>query len=1076
MNKEYESKSDKMKQLSNLLSETVLLGARRLRRMSALLLMMTFCTTMWAQGGISIKGTVVDANGEALIGASVVVKGNTSVGAVTDFDGNFSLSVPSEATTIVASYVGMDSKELRVGKQREFKIVLTDNTQLQEVVVVGYGQQKKASVVGAITQTTGEVLERAAGISDIGAALTGNLPGVVTMASSGMPGDEEPQIVIRGTSSWNNSSPLVLVDGIERPMSSVDIQSVANISVLKDASATAVYGVKGANGVILITTKRGQEGKAQISVSANAIMKVPSKLPDKYDSYESLMARNTVVEHELNLSPDSWAYIRSQDFINNYRFRSDTDKDEFGNLMIERYPNVDWQRALFEDYTMSYNANMNISGGTRFVTYFAGVDFVKEGDLYKDFDNGRNYTTGYNFYRVNVRSNLDFNITKTTVLKVNIAGSNGVRKSPFNQPDWSEWQEAQRWNGIYNISGDVFLPRYSDGSWGFLPGSTNVDNGARSLALGGTQYTTTTRINTDFVLEQKLDFITKGLAARGMISWDNNFTESGRGINDLYNDPQTKWINPDTGEVVYKEPYEAYDRFDYTQGNQWSINGGNVGNTTRNLNYQLQLSWARTFGKHDVSAMGVFARQESAWATTMIPSYREDWVFRATYGFAGKYFLEYNGAYNGSEKFSKDNRFAFFNSGAIGWMISEEPFMKVLREKKILDMLKLRASYGEIGDDNVGGRFLYMNQWSYGGQTAMDVQNGNSIYKWYREASLGNPDVHWETVRKLNIGVDYGILGGLFAGSLEFFRDKRFDILVTGSQRAVPSYFGQDPVAANLGEVVTNGYELEIRFNKVLNNKMRFWANMSMTHAKNEIKVKDDPEMYPSYRKQAGYAINQEHAFIDKGMMQNYDAIYGSPKYDSNDVLKLPGDYYIVDFNGDGVIDNVNDFVPYGYSSTPQNTYNATIGFEWKGFNFFAQFYGVTNVTRDVTMVSFADVMVANVYDQGTWWSTDHYGADIVTPRFNAKLGNDPLYHGTQYKCDGSYIRLKNIELGYTFTQPWIRKMGMKDLKLFVSANNLWVWTRMPDDRESNFAANGNAGNGAYPTMRRINFGIKFNL
>ena len=1052
-----------MKQLKSLVKRAV----------PAILLLL--CSTLFAQAqgsGIEVRGTVVDNAGEPLIGASVIVKGNAGLGTVTDFDGNFQLKVPSEQTVIVVSYVGMNTKEMKVGKQRSFSVVLSDNTELTEVVVVGYGQQKKASVVGAITQTTGEVLQRAAGITDIGAALTGNLPGVVTTASTGMPGEEDPKIQIRGASSWNNSEPLVLVDGIERPMSSVDIQSVATISVLKDASATAVYGVKGANGVILITTKRGAEGKAQIGVSANAIMKIPSKLPDKYDSYDALVARNTVIEHELNLNPDSWAYLRSMDFISNYRNQTTIEQQE-------RYPNVDWQRALFKDFTMSYNANLNISGGTKFVKYFASVDFVSEGDLYKDFGNGRQYPTGYDYKRVNVRSNLDFNITKSTVLKVNLAGSNGRQMTPWANSVNNDWQISQQWAGVYNISPDAFIPKYSDGSWGFLPGSTNVSNAAESISIGGTQYITTTRITTDFVLEQQLDFITKGLSARGMIAWDNTFREDGRGISDLYNDPQHKWIDPQTGAVVYKEPYESYDKFDYSMGNKWSTQSGTVQNwaTQRNLNYQVQLNWARSFGQHDVSAMGVFARQETAQGS-MIPNYREDWVFRATYAYGGKYFLEYNGAYNGSEKFSSDNRFAFFNSGAIGWMISEEAFMKWFREKKIIDMLKIRASYGEIGDDNIGGRFLYMTQWAYGGQSTLDTTQGGdqNPYKWYRESTVGNPNVHWEKVKKTNIGIDYGFLGGLFAGAVEFFHDKRTDILVQGSQRAVPSYFGQDPVTANLGEVHTNGYEIELRFNKVFPNKMRLWANMSMTHAENNIKVKDDAPLLPSYRKEAGYAIDQVRTFLDKGMMQTYDDIYGSPKHDSNDNLKLPGDYYIADFNGDGVVDNVNDQVPYGYSGFPQNTYNTTIGFEWKGFNCFFQFYGVTNVTRNVQMISFADVMLANVYDQGTWWSTDRDNADIVTPRFNSKTGNDAMYYGTQYLCDGSYIRLKNVEFGYTFTQPWVRKMGVRDLKVFVSGNNLWLWTRMPDDRESNFGGNHNAGNGAYPTFKRINFGLKFNL
>ena len=1055
---------------------------KQLIRQTALMMMMLTCSSLLYAQSISVKGTVTDASGEPLIGASVVVKGNTSQGTVTDFDGNYKLNVPSEQSVIVFSYVGMTTREVKVGKQRVINATLQDDTQLEEVIVVGYGQQKKASVVGAITQTTGEVLERAAGITDIGSALTGNLPGVVTTASSGIPGEEDPQIIIRGQSSWNNSSPLVLVDGIERPMSSVDIQSVATISVLKDASATAVYGVKGANGVILITTKRGVEGKAQISVSANAVMKIPSMLPDKFDSYDALKARNVAIEHELNLYPESFSKMLPMSFIENYRNQTTVEQRE-------RYPNVDWQREMFKKSVMSYNANLNISGGTKFVKYFASVDFASEGDLMKTFPTGRKYDRSISYNRVNVRSNLDFNITKSTVFKVNIAGSNGKQTNPWERGyEWDGggnlgWQMSQMWAAVYNISPDAFLPQYSDGSWGFLPGSTNVSNSAQVSSLGGVQTWTTTRINTDFVLEQKLDFITKGLSFRGMISWDNVFREDRRGIADLYNDPQLKWIDPQTGIAQYKQPYEQYDRFDYTMGNKWTVNGGSVNNwaTQRNLNYQLQLNWARKFGLHDVTLMGNFGRQEYATGSE-IPHYREDWVFRTTYNWANRYSVEFNGAYNGSEKFSKDNRFAFFASGAVGWTIREEPFLEKLRDKHIIDMLKLRASYGAIGDDNVGERWMYMSQWAYGGRTVLDVTSGNgfnindnstpgSPYYFYREKTVGNQDVHWEKVKKFNFGIDYGFLGGLIAGSFDIFSDRRTDILVGGSQ-LVPSYFGQSPAWVNLGEVKTHGYELEVRLNKVFPNKMRVWANLNMTHAINEVQKRDDPSLYPTYRMQGGYAIGQTHAFIDKGMMQTYDDLYGSPKHDSSDDQKLPGDYYIVDFNGDGQVDNTNDNVPYGYTGSPQNTYNATIGFEYKGFSCFAQFYGVTNVTRDVTMISLSDPMLANVYDQGTWWSDDHLNAKVLTPRFNTKPS---YYYGTQYLCDGSYIRLKNVEVAYTFTQPWIRKMGIHDLKVFVSANNLWLWTRMPDDRESNFSSNGGA-TGAYPTMKRINFGVKFNL
>ncbi len=1025
---------------------------------AVLIIMLSLPSILFSQTKI-VRGTIIDGKGETLIGVNVVEKGTTN-GTVTDVDGNFSLSVPNNAVLVV-SYVGFRSQEVPVAGKSSLQITLVEDTEiLDEVVVVGYGQQKKASVVGAITQTPGEVLERAGGISDVGAALTGNLPGVITIASSGMPGEEEPQIIIRGSSSWNNSDPLVLVDGIERPLSSVDIASVQSISVLKDASATAVYGVKGANGVILVTTKRGKEGSARIDVSANMTVKAPSRLPNKYDSYDALMFRNVAIEHELGVTPESWNYIRPQAIIDKYRYPLNWEE-------AERYPNVDWQKELFNDYATSYGANINVSGGTNFVKYFASADYLHEGDLFRVWDNGRNYQSGYGFNRINVRSNLDFQLTKSTVFKVNIAGSNGAKKSPWNQTNSSDWAVAQQWAGAYNIAPDVFLPKYADGSWGFYPDISNVTNSAANLALAGVMTTTTTRINTDFVLEQNLDFITNGLNFRGTVSWDNTFVEFNRGVNDLYNEAQQKWINPLTGLATYKKEYENNNKFDFMQGVLWTTQPGTVRNdqTIRNLNYQLQLNWARDFDLHHVTTMGLFSRQEMAMGS-QIPNYREDWAFRATYDFATRYFIEYNGAYNGSEKFSKDYRFAFFNSGAIGWMISEEPFMKSLT---FLDMLKLRASYGEIGDDNVWGRWLYMTQWAYGGHTSMDLNHGTSPYTWYREASVGNPDVRWETVRKENIGVDYSFLNGLFAGNLEFFRDNRRDILINGGDRSVPSYFGTTPATANLGRVRTTGYELELRINKTLSNKMRLWSNLNMTHAKNLVLVKDDAELLPAYQKQAGYSIGQNRAYVDKGYANTYDQLYGTPQHNTNDSHKLPGDYYIIDFNGDGVIDN-KDLTPYGYSGTPQNTYNATIGAEYKGFSTFVQFYGVSNVTRVVTLTSFGS-QLNTVYDMGTWWSKDIPDADVTMPRWLSR----PSYNqGTQYMFDGSYIRLKNAEIAYTFTNEWVRKMGMNSLRIFLNGNNLWVWSRMPDDRESNFAGAG--GQGAYPTMRRYNLGIKFTL
>jgi len=1048
------------------------------QRFLSLLAVMMLCLfqVAWAQSQ-TVKGTVVDANGETVIGASVVLKADKTVGTITDIDGNFALKVPSKSAALVISYVGYRTVEATATVGKHLQITMEeDNDILEEVVVVGYGQQKKASVVGAITQASGKTLERAAGITDVGQALTGNLPGVITTQSTGMPGEEEPKIVIRGSSSWNNSDPLVLVDGIERPLSSVDMGSVESISVLKDASATAVYGVKGANGVILVTTKRGQEGRPQINVSANAIMKVPSKLPGKYDSYDALMARNTAAEHELNVNPDSWADIHSQSFINNYRNQTTVEQ-------MERYPNVDWQKALFKDYCMSYNAAINVSGGTKHVNYFAAVDFVNEGDLYKTYDSGRGYEAGFGYNRLNVRSNLDFKLTKTTTFKVGLSGLYGVSESPYSYAQYADagdtWQLQQRWAGAYNIAPDVFLPQYSNGYWGYYPHTSNVSNSVEAVALGGTNKATTTRIFTDFVLEQNLDFITKGLNFRGTVSWDNSFRETSRGINDLYkSDTPEYYIDPVTGVGQTKDPYDTANKFDEVVSVTWTTNSGAINDwsTYRRLYYQLQLNWARKFGKHDLTAMGLFSRDENATGT-MIPSYREDWAFRATYNYANRYNLEYNGAYNGSEKFSADNRFAFFNSGAIGWTLSQEPFLKKVCEyklfgKNLIDNFKIRASYGEIGDDSYATRFLYQTLWEYlsSNGARMDNTDTKSNYKFYREKQVGNSDIHWEVVRKLNVGVDYSFLNNLFAGSLDFFQDKRSDIIIGASQRSVPTYFGASAPAANLGKVTTKGYELELRYNQTFKGGHRVWGNFNMTHAANRIDYREDAELLPSYRKQEGYAIGQQHAYVNGEFLNTQDDLYGSTMHDTSDPLKIVGDYQIVDFNGDGVITS-DDQLPYGYSEVPQNTYNATLGYEWKGFSVFVQFYGVTNVTRLVDLTSF-NSRLNTVYEQGSWWSESGSSADVVTPRLNT---SPSYYYGTQMYYDGSYVRLKNAEVAYTWSnKSWIKALGLSSLKLFVSGNNLWMYTNMPDDRESNGSYGGSGG--AYPTVKRINFGLKFSL
>ena len=1014
---------------------------------------------------ISVSGTITSAEDKLPIpGVNIMVKGNSKIGVISDYDGKYKINLPSSGATLVFSSVGFKTIEKQVKGQSVINIVMiVDETSLKEIVIVGYGKQKKESVVAAISQVSGKTLERSGGVQSIGAALTGNAPGLITTASTGMPGEEDPRIVIRGASTWNDSSPLVLVDGIERPMNSVDIGSVETVSVLKDASATAVYGSRGANGVILITTKRGSLGKALIRARVNTTMKVPSQLPNKLDSYDGLMVRNQAIENELALTPSAWNDYLPQAIIDKYRFPANQEESE-------RYPNVDWQDTLFKDYAMSYNVSLNISGGTEFVKYFTSADFLSEGDLFEKYSNNRGYDPGYGYNRLNVRTNLDFQFTPSTTFKVNLAGSHAIKKSPWG----ASGGEYTIWDAAYSTAPDVFLPYYaSDNSWGFYaPNTGQASNSVRNLAIGGVQYVTTTRLTTDFTLNQNLDMLVKGLNFSGTIALDNSFVEGDRGVNDLFNNTQQKWIDPVTGLATYTYIYDVNNRFDFQEGVKWSPSAGTVrnGSSYRRLFYQAQMNYALNINsKHDITAMGLFNRNEGATGSE-VPRYREDWVFRASYGYAGKYFAEYNGAYNGSEKFAAGNRFAFFSSGGISWVVSKEGFMK--KTASFLDLLKIRANYGEIGDDSVNGRWLYLTQWGFGGQSQLGTSGEGgelSPYTWYKETAVGNPGVQWETAQKSNVGVDFGFFKGLIKGSVDLFKEERSDILLNGNLRAVPSYYGAVAPVANLGRVRNQGYEFEVKLNYTFANGLNLWSDLNMTHTKNKIIDADNPELLPEYQKSENKSIGQAYSYVAQGYYNNWDELYGSTIQDTNNNQKLPGNYNVLDYNADGVI-NSYDNIPYGFTGTPQNTYNATVGFNWKKFSGFIQFYGVNNVTRQVVLGSLVSQNHV-VYDQGSLWNKDNMDADNPMPRW---LSTPSGYNNAQrYMYDGSYLRLKNAEIAYTFDESnsSIKTWGIQNIRVFINGDNLYLWSKMPDDRESNYAGTGWASQGAYPTVKRFNLG-----
>jgi TonB-linked SusC/RagA family outer membrane protein len=1021
------------------------------------------------------SGTVKDDSGLPLPGVSVLVKG-TTFGTITDANGQFKLSVPVEVKTMQFSFIGMKAQEIAVSGKSNFIVVLKEQTVgVDEVVVVGYGVQKKESIVGSIVQTSNEQLKRSGGVTDLKQALAGNLPGVTAITSSGEPGgigrgESATAIYIRGQNTWNGGQPLILVDGAERGMDNIDANEVESISVLKDASATAVFGVKGANGVILITTKRGTTGKAKLSFSYNATGKMLSKLPQKMDSYNAILTRNEAIEREVVLNEPSWQDYTTSEIVTRYKLPQTAEY-----AMI--YPNVNWEKAMFRDLGLSHRATLNIQGGTDFVSYFGSLSYLKEGDMFKIYDNHKNYKPNYDFERYNFRSNLDFKLTKTTKLKVNLSGYYSQKNTNNSYMNTNFSINPEIWMAVYGMPPDAYLPQYPDGTWGY---AYNIPtNPVAFMNNLGIKETHVNQLNSDFALEQNLDFLTKGLNAKVSLFYDNVLvSESGldnitNGITpnnasantpykiinrDLYKGP-----NQDPSEYTTHVPVVGRNGFDW-RFIPWTIAPEvMLSSIARRLMYQFQINYARKFKLHNIGAMGIVKREEYA-SGSMFRNYREDWVFRTTYDYDSKYLFEMNGAYNGSEQFGPGYRFDFFPSIALGWVVSNEKFFKV----DWFNKLKFRLSTGMIGDDRVsGGRWLYDSQLSYGGYAMLNQNTtARSPYTWYKESTIGNPDIHWEKARKTNYGLEIGLFDNLISANYDYFAEDRTDILLAGNSRNIPPFFGATPPSANLGHVKSSGHELEVKFDKRTSNGLHYWASLAFAHVKNEILFKDDPLLLAPYLKAQGYAVDQTRSQIRAGFYNNWDQVYASVPMETNDLAKLPGYYNILDFNADGVIKANDDSAPFGYSRVPQNTFNYSIGTDYKGFSVMLQFYGVNNVSRYVPAQNFlnsTDVVFEHVAD---YWSKDNQNATSFLPRWRTKGQNI----GDYFIYDGSYLRLKTAEIAYTFQDKWVKNVGLSSLRIYLNGNNLLFWSKLPDDREYSSANDG--GTGAYPNLRRFNLGF----
>ena len=1028
----------------------------------------------------TVSGKVTSAEDQTgLPGVNVVIKG-TYKGTVTDLDGNFSIEV-DPSVTLVFSSVGFVPEEIVVGNQTSINLVMkSDVTSLEEIVIVGYGIQKKETVVGAITQMGNQRLLET-GIQDVTNAIAGELSGVLTIQSTGEPGDAKAEIIIRGLSSWNGSEPLVLVDGVERDFSDMDPNEIESISVLKDASATAVFGAKGANGVIIVTTRRGKMGKPRMEVTTSYGIQKPTRIPDHIDSYTTMNALNVA-------------------YMNNNRFQDllpDQVLNEYRNpstrLNALRYPNVDWFDMLTNWAAPTANANLNISGGTNFAKYFCSIGYYHSGDFFKAYDDGEYNDTHYRYDRYNLRMNTDFNLTPTTVLSFNIGGETDVKNEP----------NSEMWRNLYATSPARF-PAYFPG-WVLdeYPDLDYPDARGDRLAQAFGEYTGNpyssaydgsfnkyegTKLFTDLVLDQDLSGIIDGLSARGKISL-NTYSRI-QSLNARYSFPNYQFYYDvaERNEIIRQR--QADGTYDPTihglLENPWYRNGQgdevwvqnpldiNVGGLQddyyRDLYYEMSLNYARTFDKHTVTGLALLNRQEYR-SGTGFPYYNEGVVGRITYDYSHKYLLEFNLGYTGSERFAPGNRFGFFPSAALGWTISEEDFF--IKALPMVNFFKIRYSDGLVGSDNADNRWLYINTFEEDGRGR------------YMEGKAANLTAQWEEARKRDIGFEFGLFDDLISGTVDFFYEHRTQMLL--EPRSVTMLVGQSFKELNLGELKKHGFEVELEYNKTLLGGFNYFVRGIFGYNDNRILFRDDPVNTPTYMKDLGKPLGAQTDGVlltGNGYYQTVDDINNYVSPISKEKLVM-GDYKFLDYNSDGVINQLDRY-PIEGSLYPPITYSLTPGFTYKNFSFNVMLQGNHGKYVDYNMTFEAEFLKGDwrihesqrefwtPYNQSVNHSTLHYsGSSSADNLFwgggEADKGYDIMIQDRLWR-EASYIRVKKIFASYNFQSKQLQSLlGVDAMNVFLTANNVFTFTNLleGDPERKDFYQ------GFYPQMSQYNIGLK---
>lgn len=1022
----------------------------------------------------TVSGTVVDDERLPLPGVTVVIKG-TTIGTTTGIDGDYSLGVHPD-DTLRFTFVGFQDLEVPVDGRSLISVTMqTSAIVLDDVVVVGYGVQTRASMVASIAQTTGDELLQVGDVSNISQALQGMLPGITAITSSGKPGEDQAELFIRGRASWQNTEPLVLVDGIERDMNDVDPNEIENVSVLKDASATAVFGVKGANGVILITTKRGTVAPPAISFSTNLGLKMPTAGPEFADYVTAMEMRN-----ESLANSQRWNDQIPDALIGVWR-----ENIHQAGPYNDYFPHVDWWDKMVSDFGHQYRFNINVRGGTDFLRYFASLSYLNDGDIFNttpaDF-----YDPSFKFERYNFRSNFDFSITPTTEISLNLSGMVSYRNQTGYRVDGSGWGEQQFFQQIFLSGQNEFPVQWSDGEWAVGPDGDFRSNLYTAFNLGGQRIFRTYRGFGDLKLNQDLGFITEGLELNGTISFNATAAHQSQiqkyGAGNFGEQFPVSFSR--AFDLINPNPDGSYDLFDERR---WpggeshnpppSASYDNImsGGFGRYFYYEVALNYARSFGFHNVTALGLFSRTADegleGWSNFLIkiPERREDWVGRLTYNWNERYLFEFNAAYNGSEKFAPGLRYGFFPSMSVGWRVSEEPFVKE-RFGHFLDNLRVRLSYGTSGVDRGARRFAYIQSYNTGGGVSLGFQTPSWYGPLFTEGGAANPNATWETSAKQNLGFNIGLFQKLDI-EIDFFREERSGILMNVWS---PLWLGIAEASGNVGETKNQGAEIEVDWRDRIGRNFRYRVALGMAFNENRIVFRGDGVNMEEYLKHAGKPIGWQSRLEVHGYYESLDDIfnYAVPNNTSLQGGLVPGDFMFIDYNGDGVIDD-NDRVVMANVNYPLNTYSLTIAFGYGAFDVNMMFYAVSDLSKNVDSRLLWDlhnadrgIFKAGPYVTGRW--TNETADHALKPALHASsaiAGYSQTTSAYGYQ-NASYLRLKVFEVSYSFTNP--ERLGLSRLQIYTNGNNLLTWTDLDGriDPES-------AGAGFYPLVRRFNMGFR---